>query len=189
MAEAGAAPLARVELWRALGDRDGGSAWAEHSRVSVSGSQASGTLTDRLSQPGVYLYGLHAVDTVGAWVSEAPLAPLVVSVPGPWVRSFVGAPAMLTSGQAVSLSWDVAVVGPTGLERVELWRGREGDAGVADAWQQLTSRGVTGTAATGTFADTPGTGVWWYGVHVVALDGAWSSERQETAPVRITVRP
>jgi hypothetical protein len=61
--------LTRVELWRL--DETAGVKWREISRVSISGKNFSGTVSDTPTAPGTYSYGIHVVDTAEKWNSEA----------------------------------------------------------------------------------------------------------------------
>jgi len=64
--------LNRVELWRKDYDLGGRlrQDFREIRRQSISGTSFSGSFEDRPSEPGIYEYGVHVVDSSGKWNCE-----------------------------------------------------------------------------------------------------------------------
>jgi hypothetical protein len=138
--------------------------------------------------PGGYLYNLlptirtDVAALISAGSDSAP----------PTISSFSVSPSTINPGQRIAASYTVSDSGGSGLNRVELWRANV-DGGVSDpSWTQLQTRDLRGTGngpTSGTFSDSPpGTGSYWYGIHVVDNAGNLIDERRAgQGPRRVDV--
>jgi len=186
--------LSRVELWRA--DDSAGVGFREIKRVSISGTQYSGSISDTPPSSGTYRYGLHVVDGAGKWNCErnsqtnnspGQYGPKQVVVGGstpapaptpsdarpPNVTSFSASSSQITQGQSVTLSY--SVTDDVGLKQVELWRADD-TAGVG--FREIKRVTVSGTSYSGTITDAPtAAGTYRYGIHVVDMANKWNCER------------
>ncbi|MCK9335369.1 MAG: PEGA domain-containing protein [Candidatus Cloacimonetes bacterium] len=102
----------------------------------------------------------------------------------PTVDGFVPAAAtVIKEGDAVSFNYQVSA--PAGLKQVELWRTDIENVWPSDPTGYVKKEDVTGTSAEGPIDDRPpSTGTYWYGLHVVDVDGNWAGEEE---PIRIIV--
>jgi len=94
----------------------------------------------------------------------------------PTVQTFSVFPNSIIAGSAVNISYTVSDTGGSSLNRVELWRAND-DGGNPRGWAEIKRNPHSGNGpVTGTFSDTPSTGTYWYGIHVVDNVGNWTPE-------------
>lgn len=87
----------------------------------------------------------------------------------PSITSFSVSPSALSQGGTLTASYSVA---DNALARVELWRTSDsGGVPNASGWIEVARRTVSGTANSGTLADVPAPGTYWYGIHAVDTSG------------------
>jgi hypothetical protein len=115
----------------------------------------------------------------------------VPSPSAPTVGSFVVPTAPVTQGSAVQVQWTVSDVGGPGLKQVELWRAPDVN-GHPGTWVEIGSpTSLSGNGPTsGSFSDVAGSGTWWYGIHVVDVDGVCTTEHDAgLGPRSVVVTP
>jgi protocatechuate 3,4-dioxygenase beta subunit len=189
VSDSGGSGLSRVELWRASDSGGTPRNWAEVRRNPASGGgPTSGSFTETLS-PGVYWYGLHAVDNgLNFRVEAAPIRVTVRSstdTTPPAISAFSVNTTNVMPGSPVTISYTVSDSGGSGLNRVELWRANDA-AGTPSSWAEVRRNSASGNGPIpGSFSETLPVGVYWYGLHVV--DNALNF-RVEPAPIKVTVR-
>jgi hypothetical protein len=85
----------------------------------------------------------------------------------------------IINNEAESVIAKFTVEDSVGLEHVELWRAIDFEGQPLDSsWQEVKRETVSGTMASGNITDdNPPLGLWWYGLHVVDIDGNCTNEK------------
>jgi len=107
----------------------------------------------------------------------------------PTVDAFDVTPRSVALGNSFTISYTVSDTGGSGLNRVELWRKREGGGN----WREINRTSLVGVGDgpySSSFSDTPlFTGTYWYGIHVVDNASNWESEPDPPGPIEVSVIP
>jgi murein DD-endopeptidase MepM/ murein hydrolase activator NlpD len=191
----GGSGLKQVELWRSPNNSD----WAEITtkrRLLSGNGPVSGSFSDIPPSAGTYYYGVHVVDQAGNWngeggpksvtfgkspVATAPPPPSSPSQPQPAVpapadrqKPIVTRFDVKTVGDTVTISYTVTDLGGSGLKQVELWRSSNNRDWAEISTKRLPLLGPD--PVSDSFPDTPPSGTYYYGIHVVDQAGNWNSE-------------
>ena len=151
---------------------------------------AASSVTPVPASADTYLFWdkLHPTEIVHKLLGDTAYN-LIASSPS--VNAFSVTPAMLIQGTSVQVQWTVSDSNGSGLQRVELWRAPDA-GGVPGNWgtSPIQTQTVSGIGqVSGTFADTPPGGKWWYSIHAVDVNGVTSTENDAgLGPTSVSVQ-
>lgn len=103
----------------------------------------------------------------------------------PKVTYFSACPTYFSLGQSTTIKYTVQDSGGSGLNRVELWRKKNGED-----WKEIKRTYLSGSGpVTGSFTDQPSSKTTYeYGIHVVDVSGNWDTEGGASPyPIKVTV--